>query len=105
MDATAPIHGSRLYREDVIAKGRAGLHRLYEVQNGTHRDKYREAPLGFTQIEYMEPTFIQALERLVRWVELGEEPPLGQCVPRGETIVDNPESAGRPERCRDLLDP
>jgi hypothetical protein len=105
MDATATLYGSRLYRQDVIHRGKAHLHRLYEVQNGTHRDKYREAPLSFPQIENMVPTFVEAFERLVAWVEFGQQPPAGQCVPRAGSIVDDPASAGRAEHCVNLLEP
>jgi hypothetical protein len=104
MDATAPIHGSRLYRADVVAAGRAALHRLYEVQNGTHRDRYRDAPTSFAEVEYMLPHFRDAFERLVRWVEDGQEPPPGQCIPRGERLADDPAAAVRPERCLRLLE-
>ena len=101
MDATAPIIGSRLYRADVVAQGRARIHRLYEVQNGTHRDVYKDAPTNFAEVEYLLPHYVAAFESLVKWVENGETPPGGQCIPRGGHLAYDPPTA----HCPTLLAP
>jgi hypothetical protein len=104
MDATAALEGSRLYRQDVIRRGLGPLHRLYEVQNGTHRDRYRDAPTNFGQIEYMLPHFVAAFEKLVAWVEDGVTPPRDQCIPRGQELSDHPGREGRPQSCANALE-
>ena len=44
-------------------------HRLYEVQNGGHLDRWRDASFQFTELEYVAPHAQHALDLLVRWVE------------------------------------
>jgi hypothetical protein len=99
MDATAWIIGSRLYRADVIAQGRSGLHRLYEIQNAAHRDTYRDPPENFAEIEPILPHYVEAFEALVRWVESGSTAPQSQCVARGGRLVNDPPAG----RCPSLL--
>jgi hypothetical protein len=101
MDATAPILGSRLYRADVVAQGVMSLHRLYEVQNGTHRDNWKDPPTNFTVVEYVLPHFLEAFESLVTWVENGQVPPPSQCVAPGGRLLYNPSAA----HCPGLLMP
>jgi hypothetical protein len=101
MDATAPIVSSRMYRADVAAQGRAPLHRLYEIQNGTHRDAYKDPPLSFTAVEYILPHYIEAFESLTKWVETGMAPFPSQCIPRGGRLTSNPVTT----RCAVLLAP
>ncbi len=101
MDATAPILGSRLHRADVIAQGRAAMHRLYEIQNGAHRDSWGEPPTNFAEVGYLLPSYVEAFDSLVKWVENGQAPPQGQCVPRGGHLVYNPPAA----HCPSLLAP
>jgi len=104
MDATAALQGSRLYREDVIGRGLGPLYRLYEIQNGTHRDRYKDSPTNFAEIEYMEPHFITAFETLIAWVEKGEAPPRDQCIPRGEKLSAHPRRQLRAVSCRNPLE-
>ena len=104
MDALLPlVRHARPFRDAVAAAGRAGLHRLYEVQNGNHIERYRQGCCNFTQLEFLQPHVHDAFGRLVAWVEGGIAPPAGQCVPRGGAIIDNPALSGRPERCAALL--
>ncbi|GAC1430997.1 MAG: tannase/feruloyl esterase family alpha/beta hydrolase [Acidobacteriaceae bacterium] len=103
MDALALISGAREYHEDVIEAGAGDLHRLYEIQNGSHLDRNPDPPWNFKQIERVTPHFASAFERLVSWVESGTEPPKGQCIPRGGAIEDEP-SDGRAEHCARLLE-
>jgi hypothetical protein len=106
MDALLPIqrHG-RPFRDAVVAAGRADLHRLYEVQNGNHIERYRQSCCNFTQLEFIQPHAQEAFRRLVAWVESSVAPPRSQCIPRGGALIDNPALAGRPERCAVLLAP
>jgi hypothetical protein len=106
MDALLPItrHG-RPFRDAVVGAGKAGLHRLYEVQNGNHIERYRQSCCNFTQLEFIQPHAHEAFRRLVSWVEGGITPPQSQCIPRGGAIIDNPAAGGRPERCAALLAP
>ncbi|MGI9146461.1 MAG: hypothetical protein ACR2IK_07965 [Chloroflexota bacterium] len=87
------------------AASAAYIHRYYEVQNGTHRDRWRDAPTNFLEVEYMLPHFVKSFEAMVKWVELGAAPPPNQCVPRGGQIVDDPTIDGRPEQCAKRLVP
>jgi hypothetical protein len=100
-DDTAALRGTRLYAADVIKKGRAGCYRLYEVEHGGHRDKFRDPPTLLTQIEPIGLKFIAGFERLANWVERGQPAPRSQCIPAGGTIVDHPVSIGRPMACPD----
>jgi hypothetical protein len=63
-DNTAPLRGTRLYAADVIRKGRAAYHRVYEVEHGGHRDKFRDPPTLLTQIEPIGLKFIAGFEGL-----------------------------------------
>lgn len=105
MDATAPIFGDRFYKDDVEAASGGCSHRYYEVQNGTHRDRWRDAPTNYSEVEYMLPHFVRAFEAMVNWVESGAQPPPNQCVPRGDQIVDDPSIDNRPEQCAERLVP
>jgi hypothetical protein len=106
MDALLPIkRHARPFRDAVLAAGKADLHRLYEVQNGNHIERYRQSCCNFTQLEFLQPHAHEAFNRLVTWIEKGIAPPASQCIPRGGAIVDNPAVSGRPERCAALLAP
>jgi hypothetical protein len=106
MDALLPIaRHARPFRDRVIAAGRGEMHRLYEVQNGNHIERYRQSCCNFTQLEFLQPHVHRAFELLVDWVERGAVPPPGQCIPRGGSIVAAPADHGRPERCAQLLAP
>ena len=106
MDALLPItrHG-RPFRDAVVENGKAGLHRMYEVQNGNHIERFSQSAYNFTQLELLQPHAHDAFHRLVGWVEGGLTPPASQCVPRGGAIAESPAAAGRPERCAALLVP
>ena len=106
MDALLPLtRHARPFRDAVVAAGKADLHRLYEVQNGNHIERYRQGCCNFTQLEFLQPHVHEAFHRLVQWVESGMPPPASQCVPRGGRIIDNPLVSGRAERCAVLLAP
>ena len=100
-DFTAGLRLTRLYTADVISRHRAACYRVYEVEHGAHRDGFRDAPTFLTQIEPIGLKYIAALQRLERWVERGRVAPPSQCIPVGGTIVDDPESIGRPTICPD----
>ena len=104
MDALLPIQRhARPFRDAVVAAGRGALHRLYEVQNGNHIERYRQSCCNFTQLEFLQPHAHRAFELLVDWVESGTPPPPSQCIPRSGSIIGNPAGAQRPERCARLL--
>jgi hypothetical protein len=106
MDALLPLtRHARPFRDAVVAAGKGDMHRLYEVQNGNHIERYRQGCCNFTQLEFLQPHVHEAFERLVAWVEGGIAPPASQCIPRGSRIIDNPLVSGRPERCATLLAP
>jgi pimeloyl-ACP methyl ester carboxylesterase len=106
MDALLPVaRHARPFREDVVTAGKGDLHRLYEVQNGNHIERYRQGCCNFTQLEFLQPHVHDSFNRLVAWIERGIAPPMSQCIPRGGAIVDNPAVSGRPERCAALLAP
>jgi len=106
MDTLLPINRhARPFRNAVVAAGRASQHRLYEVQNGNHIERYRQSCCNFTQLEFLQPHVHDSFQRLVGWIESGIVPPASQCIPRGGAIIDNPGVAGRPERCSTLLAP
>jgi hypothetical protein len=106
IEQLAPIDAhAREFRRDVLRHGRGALHRLYEVQNGGHIDRLRDGGFNFTQLEYVAPHAQRALELLEAWVERGDAPPAGQCVPRGGAIIERPRAAGRPEHCPLLVAP
>ena len=106
MDALLPINRhARPFRNAVVAAGKGAQHRLYEVQNGNHIERYRQSCCNFTQLEFLQPHAHDSFQRLVGWIENGIVPPASQCIPRGGAIIDNPVVAGRPERCSTLLAP
>jgi hypothetical protein len=106
MDALLPINRhARPFRDGVVAAGKGELHRLYEVQNGNHIERYRQSCCNFTQLEFLQPHVHDSFNRLVGWIERGIVPPASQCVPRGGSIIDNPAIAGRPGGCAALLAP
>jgi pimeloyl-ACP methyl ester carboxylesterase len=106
MDALLPIkRHARPYRDAVVSAGKAELHRLYEVQNGNHIERYRQGCCNFTQLEFLQPHAHESFHRLVAWIEKGMVPPASQCIPRGGAIADNPALSGRAERCAALLAP
>jgi hypothetical protein len=104
MDALLPLaRHARPFRQRVVEAGRADLHRLYEVQNGNHIDRFKQSCCNFTQLEFLQPHAHRAFQLVVDWVERGMMAPPGQCIPRGEEIVASPTPLGRPERCAELL--
>lgn len=106
IDQLAPIdEHARAFRRDIVRAGRGALHRLYEVQNGGHLDRLRDASFQFTQLEYVAPHAQRALDLLERWVERGVTAPAGQCIPRGGAIIDDARPEHRPEHCAALVAP
>lgn len=106
MDALLSLtRHARPFREAVLAAGKGDIHRLYEVQNGNHIERYRQGCCNFTQLEFLQPHVHDSFHRLVAWIEKGIAPPTNQCIPRGGAIIDNPALSGRPERCEALLAP
>jgi predicted esterase len=104
MDALLPLtRHARPFRDSVIAAGKGALHRLYEVQNGNHIERYKQSSYNFSQLEFLQPHAHDSFHRLVAWVESGIAPPASQCIPRGGAIADNPAVSARPERCAALL--
>lgn len=104
MDALLPLtRHARPFRDAVVEAGKGGLHRLYEVQNGNHIERFGQSAFNFRQLELLQPHVHDSFHRLVGWVEGGVNPPASQCVPRGGAILDNPFADGRPERCASLL--
>jgi hypothetical protein len=99
MDALLPLtRHARPFRDAVLAAGRGDLHRLYEVQNGNHIEKYRQSCCNFVQLEFIQPHAHRAFDLLVDWVERNAPPPGNQCIPRGGAIVASPSA----ERCTQL---
>jgi len=106
MDALLPVvRHARPYRDAVVQAGKGSLHRLYEVQNGNHIERFGQSAFNFRQLELLQPHAHASFERLVRWVEEGAAPPPSQCIPRGGVLVDDTFVDGRPERCAALLMP
>lgn len=106
IDQLAPIdEHARAFRREVVRAGRGALHRLYEVQNGGHIDRLRDASFQFTELEYVAPHAQRALELLEQWVEHGVAAPPGQCIPRAGTIAEGPRAEHRPEHCAALVAP
>jgi alpha-beta hydrolase superfamily lysophospholipase len=94
MDALLPItRHARPFRDAVVENGKRGLHRLYEVQNGNHIERFGQSSFNFRQLELLQPHAHDAFQRLVGWVE------------RGGAIVEHPDAAARPEHCAALLVP
>jgi pimeloyl-ACP methyl ester carboxylesterase len=104
MDALLPIkRHARPYRDAVVEAGKGGMHRLYEVQNGNHIERFGQSAFNFRQLELLQPHAHNAFGMLVDWVEGGKAPPPSQCVPRGGNIEAFPAADGRTERCAELL--
>jgi pimeloyl-ACP methyl ester carboxylesterase len=105
MDSVLPvIQNGRSFRQQVVARNRGHLHRLYEIQNGNHYDEFALPPYGFTALEPIRPHAYQGFELLVSWVEASKQPPPGQCVPKGGRIIEISKKAGRHEHCEHMLD-
>ncbi len=107
MDALLPIdHHARAYAAKVAAsrKGneehRAAQYRLYEIQNGTHIESYRN--LLDKKTELIQPHAQQAFDLLVDHVERGAPLPPSQCVPRGGAIAADPVEPGH---CAEPFEP
>jgi len=86
----------------VVAAGRGDVHRLYEVQNGNHIERYRQSCCNFTQLEFLQPHAHDAFRRLVGWVESGVAPPVSQCIPRAgasSTLLRFPPDPSAARRC------
>ncbi|SIT12129.1 alpha/beta hydrolase family protein [Alicyclobacillus vulcanalis] len=66
-------HHQRAYAAKVAARGRAHLHRLYEIDRGNHVDGLLRLDRGDAQPVF--PYFEAAFLHLERWIECGEEPP------------------------------
>src|SRR5262249_60477342 len=77
---------------------RPGKYRLYEVQNGNHIESYTTF---YPQLELIQPHAQNAFDLLVAHVEHHRPLPPSQCIPRGSSIVENPES----EQCAELFVP
>jgi pimeloyl-ACP methyl ester carboxylesterase len=105
MDALLPLkRHARTFRDAVVGAGRSELHRLYEIQNGNHIEKYRQACCGgFKELRYLQPHAHRAFDLVAAWVEGGVAPPPSQCVPR-DGVIDDPGADGRLERCAELLE-
>lgn len=107
MDALLPIdHHARAYAATVAAsrqghhQHRRAQYRLYEVQNGTHIEAYRNLLSGGTEL--LQPHAHRAFDLLVDHVERGEPLPPSQCIPRGGSIAAAP---AQPGHCADLFAP
>ena len=110
MDALLPIdHHARAYARKVAAasadqdKGegrgndderdeRRSTYRLYEVQNGSHIETYRQE--SFSPIEFIQPHAQRAFDLVVQRVERGTALPPSQCIARGASISDSPAQPG-----------
>jgi pimeloyl-ACP methyl ester carboxylesterase len=103
LDSVVPLVTARDFRNQVVANGYGDRHRLYEVQNGNHVDSWKQPPINLAALEFLQPHLHQSFQLLVNWVERSQEPPAGQCIPRGQEIVLEPRESGRPEHCEELL--
>ena len=74
-------------------------YRLYEIQNGTHIETYKDT---FSAFELIQPHAQRAFDLLVQRVERHVTLPPSQCVPRGGSIADNP---AQPGHCASLFVP
>ena len=91
-DALLPIdHHARAYARKVETSKR-GVYRLYEVQNGSHIETYRQE--SFSQMEFIQPHAQRAFDLVVDQVERGAALPPSQCIPRGGSISDKPAQPG-----------
>lgn len=114
MDALLPIdRHARAYARKVASASahkhdhdddeggpRPSSYRLYEVQNGTHIETYRQD--FFSQLEFIQPHAHRAFDLVVQRVERGASLPPSQCIPRGGSISDSP---AQPGHCAALFDP
>jgi hypothetical protein len=114
MDALLPIdHHARAYArkveqvsrdrrdgDDDDRRGRRSAYRLYEVQNGTHIETYKQD--SFSQMEFIQPHAHRAFDLVVDQVERGSTLPPNQCIPRGGVISDSP---AQPGHCASLFVP
>jgi hypothetical protein len=91
MDALLPIRtDSDVYDRMVRRSGRAGLHRYYRVEDGTHVDSlYSTYP---DRIRPLLPCARRAFVALERWVGAGVAPP-------PDATVARPESGDLTNRC------
>jgi hypothetical protein len=114
LDVLGPLRTQgRLFRNDVVAAGQGDKHRLYEIQNGSHVDRFRLPPFNFLQLQDVIPHTQRALDLLEDWVENANAPPPGHCVPPGGQIgqsqngqfVVQTASEPEPEHCTNLLLP
>src|SRR5262249_12533069 len=103
LDSVVPLVTARDFRNLVVANGYGDRHRLYEGQNGNHVDSWKQPPINLTALEFLQPHLHRSFELLVAWVERSEEAPAGQCIPRGQEIVLEPNESGRPEHCEQLF--
>ncbi|MFI1731902.1 tannase/feruloyl esterase family alpha/beta hydrolase [Streptomyces acidicola] len=81
LDALLPIGvQSDVYARMVADQGRAGLHRYYRIEGGTHVDSlYDTYP---DKLRPILPCYRAAFTAMTDWVEHREEPPAGRTVPR-----------------------
>ncbi|MFF4521539.1 tannase/feruloyl esterase family alpha/beta hydrolase [Streptomyces bluensis] len=81
LDALLPVGvQSDVYARMVADQGRAGLHRYYRIEGGTHVDSlYDTHP---DKLRPILPCYRAAFTALTDWVEHREEPPAGRTVPR-----------------------
>ena len=105
MDGLLPIdHHARAYARKVAATPRKkhedSAYRLYEVQNGTHIETYKQE--SFSQLEFIQPHAQRAFDLVVQQVERGMTLPRSQCIPRGASIADAP---AQPGHCASLFVP
>ena len=99
-DALLPIdHHARAYARKVETS-KQGVYRLYEVQNGSHIETYRQE--SFSQMEFIQPHAHRAFDLVVGQVERGAALPPSQCIPRGGSISDAP---AQPGHCTSLYVP
>ncbi|WP_019891407.1 tannase/feruloyl esterase family alpha/beta hydrolase [Streptomyces purpureus] len=81
LDALLPIAtGSDVYARTVERTGRAGLHRYYRIEDGTHADGlYDTYP---DRLRPILPCYRSAFTALTAWVEKGASPPASRTVAR-----------------------
>jgi len=66
MDALLPDQPARAALPQRGGRRRQGLqHRLYEIQNGNHIERYRQSCCNFTQLEFLQPHVHDSFQRLV----------------------------------------
>ena len=110
MDALLPINlHARAYARAVTAalsedgdegdrdRRRRPAYRLYEVQNGSHIETYKDT---FPQLELIQPHAQHAFDLLTESVEHGSPLPPDQCIPRGGSIAASPTQPGH---CAELF--